>query len=66
MIAYHVGAIGKDTIALRDIIKQLVRTERNFILKKGERSLYESDSTYNDVGGLVKAAVELVRKKSNK
>jgi hypothetical protein len=64
MIAYHIGAVRKDAVALRDIMKQLVRTERNFILKKGERSLYELDPTYNDIAGLTKAASDLLRKKA--
>ena len=53
MIAYHIAAVGKDQTALRDVTKQLVRTERNFRLRKGEHSLYEVDTSYNDVGELL-------------
>jgi hypothetical protein len=66
LISYFAAAAGNDTTAMRDIIKQLVRTERNFKLKKDERTLYSTDETYNDMRQLLKDGVEAVRAKAGK
>jgi hypothetical protein len=66
LISYHAAAVNNDNTALRDIIKQLVRTERNFKLKKGERALYSIDETYNDIGQLLKDALKVRRPKTSK
>jgi hypothetical protein len=66
LISYLAAAVGKDSTAMRDIIKQLVRTERNFKLKKGERTLYSTDETYNDMRQLLKDGAEAVRAKVRK
>ncbi len=51
--SYFTSIALKDNAALRDTLRQLIRTERNFLLKKGERSLYDTDITYNDLNHLV-------------
>jgi hypothetical protein len=66
LISYLAAAVGKDATAMRDIIKQLVRTERNFKLKKNEKTLYSTDETYNDMRQLLKDGVEAVRAKARK
>jgi hypothetical protein len=66
LISYLAAAVSKDPTAMRDIIKQLVRTERNFKLKKGERTLYSTDETYNDIRQLLKDGAETVRAKVRK
>jgi hypothetical protein len=66
LISYFAAAAGKDATAMRDIIKQLVRTERNFKLKKDERTIYSTDETYNDMRQLLKDGVESVRAKVRK
>jgi hypothetical protein len=57
LIAYYTATTHNDATAMRDFAKQLVRTERNFKLGKGERSLYSVDATYNDLGQLLKMAL---------
>jgi uncharacterized membrane protein YedE/YeeE len=66
LISYFAAAAGNDATAMRDIIKQLVRTERNFKLKKDERTLYSTDETYNDMRQLLKDGAEAVRAKARK
>jgi hypothetical protein len=56
LISYDAAMVAEDALAVRDIIKQLVRTERNFKLKTGERGLYSTDETYNDMRQLLKDA----------
>jgi hypothetical protein len=66
MIAYHIAAAGKDTTSLRDVVKQLVRTERNFKLRKEEHALYEGDLKYNDIGEVITRAANYLKKGAGK
>src|SRR5262249_49310427 len=66
LMAYHAAATEEDKTAMRDIVKQLVRTERNFKLKRGERTLYGTDETYNDMRQVLKDVAETVRATSRK
>jgi hypothetical protein len=65
LIGYNAAAVSGDNAAMTDFIGQLVRTERNFKLKKGERTLYRVDESYNDIGQLLKAALAVRRPKAN-
>ena len=65
-ISYNAAAVNNDKTAMKDLVAQLVRTERNFKLKKDERTLYRVDETYNDLGELLKEAMKVKRSKSNK
>jgi len=60
LIGYHIASVSKQTVAMTDLVKQLARTERNFKLKKGEKALYSTDETFNDVRQLVKDVAEVV------
>jgi len=65
-ISYNAAAVNNDKTAIKDVVAQLIRTERNFKLKKDERTLYRVDETYNDLGELLKEAMKVKRSKSNK
>lgn len=65
-IGYNAAAINNDKTAMKDVVAQLVRTERNFKLKKDERTLYRVDETYNDLGELLKEAMKIKRSKPDK
>jgi len=65
-IGYNAAAVNNDKTAIKDVVAQLVRTERNFKLKKDERTLYSVDETYNDLGELLKEAMKIKRSKSAK
>jgi hypothetical protein len=65
-IGYNAAAVNNDKTAIKDVVAQLIRTERNFKLKKDERTLYRVDETYNDLGELLKEAMKIKRSKSNK
>jgi hypothetical protein len=65
-IGYNAAAVNNDKTAMKDVVAQLVRTERNFKLKKDERTLYRVDETYNDLGELLKEAMKMKRQKSTK
>jgi hypothetical protein len=66
LIAYQVAAMSKDMIAMGYILKQFVRTERNFILKKNERTLYGVDEKYNDIREVLKDILGAIRTTSKK
>ncbi len=53
LIAFFAALGTKDNKAMHKNIVELSRLERNFKLKKGERSLYETDETYNDMRRLI-------------
>ena len=65
-IGYNAAAVNNDKPAMKDVVAQLIRTERNFKLKKDERTLYRIDETYNDLGELLKEAMKIKRSKSTK
>jgi hypothetical protein len=65
-IGYNAAAVNNDKTAMKDVVAQLVRTERNFKLKKDERTLYRVDETYNDLGELLKEAMKIKRSKLTK
>jgi hypothetical protein len=66
LIAYSAALAIADKAATRDNIKELARLERNFKLKKGERALYETDETYNDMREIISDAVRGVTQKGRK
>jgi hypothetical protein len=51
---------------MRENIRELSRLERNFKLKKGERALYETDDTYNDMRELITEAIRGLAQKEKK
>jgi len=54
MMAIQLAQEFKDAPSKKEIMKSLAQTERNFILKKNERSAStESLAEYNDLRGLI-------------
>ena len=66
LIAYSASALAEDAVSMKDVIEQLVRTERNFKLRKGEKTLYATDDTYNDMGQILKNMAEVIKAKTKK
>jgi hypothetical protein len=66
LIAYSAALATKDAKAMRDNIKELSRLERNLKLEKGERSLNETDETYNDMRQLITDAFNALGQRRSK
>jgi hypothetical protein len=64
-IAYHAAVLSGNRVTMVHLITEFSRTERNFKLKKGERALYSTDTTYNDMRQVLKDAFDFVRKEKS-
>jgi hypothetical protein len=61
MMAVQLAHEFKDPPSKKEIMKSLAQTERNFILKKNERSASsDSNSEYNDLRGLIEKLVSKI------
>ena len=66
LISYNAAAANNDKAGMKDFIAQLARTERNFKLKKGERTIHSIDDAYNDVGEIIKEALKTKQTNASK
>jgi hypothetical protein len=62
MIAVQVALDRNDRTLFRPIVDSFAKTERNFILKKNEKSVHDEDRKFNDIHDLITTIGAMVRR----